>query len=256
MTQLSREDLIKFWLLNTAIKFPRPLLHILPKTRGMTLNSPNIPGCTPQNYADGLLSLFQRGHITFSSEDPRDEVNDKLGVQAVLERFLAYQLEPPEERYAREKRRIDPFGPRIARVEFALTEAGGALWGRIANPEWNKFLDSGVVIGEQDYESGDAVSPDLTLLMAHLGWFTELNSEVGIDIASLEIQEHTDYPILYWKNLPHVFRATFKCYRSEARWPRRPHFAFRPAPAWFESWRRTNHRFYTQPWELPCWPSA
>lgn len=256
MTQLSREDLIKHWLLNTAIEFHRPLLHLLPKTRGMTLNAPDVPGCTPQDYAAGLMSLFQLGYVNFSSEDPRDDVNSKLGVQTTLERFLAYQLELPEERYAREKQRIDPLGPRVARVEFALTELGGALWESVAKPEWNRFLDSGVVIGERDYKSGDVVSPDQTLLMAHLGWFTELNSDVRIDVESLEVQEHTDYPILYWKKLQHIYRATFKCNRSEPRWPRRPNFAFRPAPAWFESWRRTTYQYYAQPWELPSWPSA
>lgn len=251
MTQLSREDLIKYWLLNTAIKFPRALLHIFPKSRGMTLNAPNIPGCTPEDCASGLISLFELGNVTFSSEDPRDDVATKPGLQAILERFLACKAELPEDRYAREKRRIDPLGPRMACVEFTLTEAGGALWESAAQPDWNRFYDQ-----SSDYETGDAVSLDLTLLMARLGWFTELTSDEGIDIESLEVKDHADFPVLYWKKLPHVYRATFKCHRSEPRWPRRPNFAFRPAPAWFESWQRTTYRFYTQPWELPCWPLA
>ena len=256
MTQLSRENLIKHWLLNTTIDFRRPLLHVLPLLRGDTLNAKEIPGCHPEDYAAGLRELFRSGHLVFTSENAEDDVQSLSGVDAILKRFVQYPIELVPERHITKTPHPPQPSINFPRVEFALTEAGGALWEGVAKPEWNKFLDSGVVINEQDYESGDAVSPDQTLLLALLGWFTELNSDVGIDMESLELQEHTDYPILYWKQLPHVYRATFKCHRSEPRWPRRPNFAFRPAPAWFESWRRTTYRFYAQPWELPCWPSA
>lgn len=255
MTQLSREDLIKHWLLNTAIEFCRPLLHVLPFVRG-TLNAKEIPFCRPEDYAHGLLELFRSGELLFTSENSEDDVHSLSGVEAILRRFVEYPVDLVPERYVTKM----PQPPRptfkVPRVEFGLTESGGALWESVAKPEWNRFLDSGVVIGEQDYESGDVVSPDQNLLMAHLGWFTELNSDVAIDVESLEVQEHADYAILHWKQLPHIYRATFKCHRSEPRWPRRPNFAFRPAPSWFESWKRTTYRFYTQPWELPSWPSA
>ena len=251
MTPLSREDLIKHWLLNTAINFPRPLLHVLPRARGITLNAIEVPGCLAEDYAIGLSDLYQSGHICFTSEDPEDDVRSVFGIAAILGRFMGYSIEMPEERYAHRDRRADPQAAMIPRVQFALTESGGALWENLAKPDWDQFY------GElTDYESGEMFSPDLTLLMARMGWSSELLGDRTIDIQSIEFEEHSDYPVLYWKKLPHVYRATFKCYRSEPRWPRRPNFEFRPAPAWFESWRRTTYRFYTQPWELPYWPSA
>jgi hypothetical protein len=49
MEQLPRENLVKHWLLNTAIDFRRPLLHILPKVRGLTLNAFEVPGCLAED---------------------------------------------------------------------------------------------------------------------------------------------------------------------------------------------------------------
>src|SRR5580704_8546512 len=101
MKRFSREDLIKHWLLNTAINFPRPLLHVLPKVRGITLNAIEVPGCLAEDYAKGLHDLYQSGHISFTSEDPQDDVQSVFGIAAILSRFEGYSIEPPEERHAR-----------------------------------------------------------------------------------------------------------------------------------------------------------
>lgn len=252
MNKLSREDLIKHWLLNTTINFGCSLLHILPTVRGISLNAKPVPRCIPEDYAKALRELYVSGHIQFSSEDSRDDVQSVEGVNRILSRFLGYSIEPPEGRYARGERTIPPSAqtPKVPIVRFDLTSSGGALWESAAEPDWNHFYDE-----LSDYETGEAVSPDLTLLMARLGWFPELHSDRTIEIDSIEIEELRDFPILYWKRLPHVYRATFKCRKSEPRWRSRPNYSFRPAPAWFETWWPTTVSFYTEPWHLPSWPT-
>jgi hypothetical protein len=249
MTQLSREDLIDHWLLNTAIKFPRPLLHVLPFVRGLTLNAKVIPHCTPEDYAHGLLGLFRSEHLVFTSEDAEDDVQSSAGVDAILKRFLRYPIELVPERHGAKKTQPPVPTLKIPKVEFALSESGGSLWESVANPTWDHFYDQ-----SSDYQTGDAVSPDLTLLMARLGWFPELTSDEGIDIESLSIEEHTEYQILYWKKLPNVFRATFKCRRIEARWKKISPTGDPFEPEWFRRWRSSTVHFYTHPWELSAWP--
>ncbi len=202
-----------------------------------------------------LQDMHLKGHILFSSEDPEDDVQSDPGVTAILNRFLGYLIEPPEERYARRERHTDPHASKIPRVRFALTESGGALWETIAGPEWDRFFDCGVNSGDNDEETGEAVSPDLNLLMAKLGWFPELSGE-AIDIQSIELEKHSDYPVLYWKKLPRVYRATFKCQRAEARWKKYRNSDCAMEPEWFRKWWHKTATFYTEPWELPDWPRS
>lgn len=235
MEQLFREDLIKHWLLNTAIDFPRPLLHVLPVVRGITLNAKEIPGRAPGDYAHALQELYLSGHVQWTSEDRIDDIRSISRVDAILDRFLRYPF------YARGERQVGPREPKIPRVEFALTESGGALRGRIAKPDWDHYHG-----GSSDYKTGDAVSPDLALLMARLGWFSELSNET-IDIGSLEIEECSDYPVLYWKRLPHVYRATFKCHVGQARWKKQGRSEYPLEPDWFRKWWHSTAHFYTHP---------
>jgi len=249
MEQISREDLIQHWLLNAAIGYRCPLLYILPKVRGMTLNAIEVPGCRAEDYAEGLRNLYVSGHVLFTSKDPQDDVQSVSGIAAILSRFLGYSIEPSEERDARAERQVDPQVAKIPRIEFALTESGGALWESIANPDWGRFY------GElSDYEAGEMVSPDLTLLMARMGWSSELLGDRTIEIQSIELEKHSDFPILYWKKLPHVYRATFKCHLAEARWKQPAHADHPIEPDWFREWWPTTVTFYMKPWELPDWP--
>jgi hypothetical protein len=250
MEKLAREDLIKHWLLNTAIDFPRPLIHVLPKVQALTLNAREVSGCAPEGYAQRLRELYLSGNILFTSEDPTDDARNVSGVDAILDRFLGCSYEPPDVRDARGKRQADPRAPKIPRVLFSLAESGGALWESVAKPEWDHFYKQ-----SSDYEAGDAVSPDLTLLMARLGWFPELSGE-AIDVQSIQLEECSDYPVLYWETLPRVYRATFKCQGTEARW-KTPEYADHPIePDWFRKWWPTTVRLYSEPWVLPDWPRS
>jgi hypothetical protein len=218
----------------------------------MSLNAKPVPGCIPEDYAKALRELYVSGHILFTAEDPTYEVQSPLGVDGILSQFLRYSIEPPEERYARGERNTHARAQalNIPTVRFELTSSGGALWESVAEPQWNHFYKE-----LSDYETGESVSPDLTLLMARLGWFPELHSDQTIEIDSIEIEELKDFPVLYWRRLPHVYRATFKCPTGEPRWRTRRNYSFRPASAWFEAWWPTTVSFYSKPWELPGWPS-
>jgi hypothetical protein len=51
------EEVIKHWLLNTAVEFGVPLTHIFPEV-GQALNVKPVPGCGSEGYARGLAEWF------------------------------------------------------------------------------------------------------------------------------------------------------------------------------------------------------
>ena len=250
MNPLSRSDLIKHWLLDTAVSFPRSLIHILPVVRGLTLNAIEIPGCDAEDYALALGELFGAGMLRFRSEDSEDDTESPDGVTAILSRFLCYTFEPPEVIQARGERISDEARQQrnVPTVRYSLTDKGGVLWESIAEPRWEQFYNQ-----SSDYATGDAMSPDLTLLMAKMGWFQELSGE-EIDIQSIKIEEKLDHQVLYWKKLPHIYEATFNCRQGGGRWKRRGDYPMEPE--WFRSWWLTTASFYTEPWKLPSWPKS
>jgi hypothetical protein len=54
-------------------------------------------------------------------------------------------------------------------VTFELTELGGEAWEEFAEPDWARFLDQ--LSDLTDVGAGEMTSPDLTLMMAYMGWF-------------------------------------------------------------------------------------
>ena len=123
MDPLLSDDLVKHWLLNTTIEFPRSLRHILPIVAGLSLNAKPIPGCDAERYAQALYELFGAGMLLFHSEDPEDDPHSIKGISAILRRFLNYRFEPPQVLLAREQRESDPLGDRLftPKVYFELT---------------------------------------------------------------------------------------------------------------------------------------
>jgi hypothetical protein len=129
-------------------------------------------------------------------------------------------------------------------VDFKLTELGGEAWERVAEPEWGRFFTQ-----FSDYKTGEITSPDLNLLMARMGWFRELSGE-RIQPDTVTLQTHSDYPILYWKRLPHVYQAVFSVEGAEPRWAN----GHSGEPKWFREWWSSTGYWHKEPWELPNWP--
>src|SRR3954464_8858827 len=80
------DEVIKHWLLNTAVEFGVPLTHIFPEV-SQALNVEPVPGCCSEGYARGLVELFDSGMIALSSEVEGDDTRSRTGVLQILDRF-------------------------------------------------------------------------------------------------------------------------------------------------------------------------
>jgi hypothetical protein len=203
------QGIVRHWLLNTAIEIPRKLSDLLPVVRGMLLNVPEVPDATPEAYASGVLALFDSGFIRIyfdgDSEGSETEAS-RLIVESVLQRRLAAPadtpLSPPATRRSVHPRRV---APDTSDLRWQLTALGGEAWETLARPDWNRYV---TIL--TDEESGEAWSANLDLLMAEIGWCRELNGvEIDRNTVSLELLQN--HPITYWKLLPVVHRAAFRC---------------------------------------------
>ena len=242
MTILSADEMLRHWLLNLAIEYPVWLGHLFPAVAGQVLNVKAVPGCDAQDYARGLIELFDSDLITMSSELPEDDVESRSGVTGILDRFLKLSNDDP--RLQRERRRSHLPG----QVTFKLSALGGEAWETIAEPDWTRILT-----GSRDSTSGDLISPNRDLLMGFMGWYPEINQE-GIELETITWQTHLDYEILYWKRLPLVYHASFRLHAAEPRWGSTVPIWFE-APRWFWEWRNSTGYWHKEPWHLPSWPS-
>ncbi len=237
-------EVIQHWLLNTAVEFGVPLTYLFPdKSQG--LNVKPIPGCSSEDYAGGLIELFNSGMITLSSEFPEDDVTTRSGVSRILDRFLAL---PKDYRRGRYLRPGDPSSLTIDRnpamqVDFRLTALGGETWERVAEPDWGRFISR---FTNHDM-SADLISPDRDLLIAYMGWYPEVNGE-QIRLETIKWETHTDFEVLYWKRLPFVYHASFQVQTAEDRWN------YYKAPQWFWDWWFYTCHWHRAPWDLPNWP--
>lgn len=234
--------------MTSAINCSVPLYLLFPAFSGGRLNLREIPGITAQEYARNLMDLFDSGLIEMTSEFPDDITTTRSGLSRILDRFLALS---PDVQPA-------PFGgtpPAIRnrpdlQVDFSLTPRGGEAWEKLAQPQWDRFLNGFSTDAEDDPNEmvGDWFSPDRDLLIAFMGWLPELNHE-QIRLESITWETLSDHQVLYWKQLPFVYHACFRVRTSEDRWT---HYS---PPKWFQDWRICAQHWYQPPWELPGWPS-
>jgi hypothetical protein len=240
---LSADELIRYWLLNVAVEYSVWLGRLFPAVQDETLNVKPIPHCTSEDYARGLIDLFNSGMISLSSEVPGDDVQSSRGVAQILDRFLQLSNEDP---VLRRNGRLLPMHERIRlpgmAVSFELSSLGGEAWEKVANPDWTRFISVSTVS-----TSGELVSSDRDLLIAYMGLYPEVNGE-RIQLETVAWETRTDYEILYWKRLPFVYHASFVVEAAKKRWAG-------PAPSWFLDWWLSTRSWRKQPWELPGWPS-
>ena len=245
--RLTTEELIRHWLLNLAIEVPISLYLLFPNVEGEALNVRPIPGCSAAEYARGLTELFDSGMIRMSSELPEDDVEGRPGVSRILDRFLDLPKDIRQVRFLRpDDGPLEGYGPNrplSLQVSFQLTALGGETWQGIAEPDWTHILTE-----SRTSKSGEVISPDRDLMMAHMGWYPQINNE-RIQLETVAWQTHSDFEILYWKRLPFVHRASFALQPADERW-------WSTAwPKWFDEWFSCARHWYKQPWELPGWPS-
>jgi hypothetical protein len=219
------DEIAKHWLLNLAIDHPAWLSLIFPTVATQALNVHAVPDFAAEDYARCMLGLFDSGMIRLStsrvgSEQEPDYIRERAAVLAVLDHFLGL--------------------PRDVKVRFELTDLGGEAWEKIAEPGWDHVL-----FELRDDACGEITSPDKDLLMAWMGWYSQIN-ESKILLDTVHWETHEDFRILYWKRLPLVHRVSFDIEAAEKQWP-----IFQPQ--WYRDWWSASLRWYKQPWELPGW---
>ena len=159
-----------------------------------------------------------------------------------MNRFLGLSKDDPRFRV---DGRLMPSRKRIQLPEmsvgFALTLLGGGAWETCANPDW-----SGVILESRGSSDGVLISPNRDRLIAYMGWYAEINQE-QIELDTIDLSVRADFPILYWKRLPLVYRAAFRLQPAKERWIGRP-------PQWFRDWHIATMSWYRRPWELAGWP--
>jgi hypothetical protein len=245
------QGVVQHWLLNTAIESPRTLSDLFPVVRGLHLNVLDVPGATQEDYASGVLALFDSGSIRmyFDGDEEGSEIEACHSiVESILQRRLAAPAETTPNPHANRKtihpRRVTPD---TSDLRWQLTAVGGEAWERLAQPDWNRYFTI-LTGGEQ---LGEAWSANFDLLMAVLGWCRELNG-VEIDRTTINLEVLHDSPITYWKLLPVVHRASFESKWVESCWVYDRH----DHPEWFHQWWISQGEWYKKPWKLPIWPNA
>jgi hypothetical protein len=250
---LSGDEIVKQWLLNSAIHFPVSLTLLFPLFRWGRLNLKDIPNAQGEDYARNLLELFDLDMIHLSSLLPGDEPTTRPGFARILDRFLALPKDfqhVHDLAFAKNAPQPRPAPDPKTQVDFRLTARGGESWEKLARPEWNRFISGfsePVEGGDGEEMTGDLISPDRNLLIAYMGWYREVNGE-EIHLETIEWETHADHEVLYWKRLPFVYHAHFRVAYSKSRWK---HYI---APNWFDDWWQRSGHWHKHPWELPGWP--
>lgn len=248
------DEIVKQWLLTSAIKFPRRLGYIFPVAEELSLNMREVPGCGPNDYAKGLLALFDAGMIRFSSGQSAQRIETHAGISEILDHLLSLNPDDPTARIVRYASRRSKAAEKVIRdpylyVTFELTALGGEAWEKFAEPDWARFLDQ--LSDPTDEGAGEMTAPDLTLIMAYMGWFPPF-ADHQVKPETVRVEQVADYLILYWKRLPHVYRATFEFEKATLKWQD----GRIDEPAWFREWWQGSTEWYKHPWKMPGWPPS
>lgn len=235
---LSRDALIKHWLLNLAIECSMPLRVLFP-FRWPTGNAREIPHAEAEELARNFLALFDVGMIHVFSDLDEDNAPSRSDLSSILNRSVAlsHDLEGSANPRSESRRKVK-LTPAL-QLSFELTNSGGEAWERVAKPDWSRFL-----MERSDFEIADFYSVNRDLLTAYMGWYADIN-EARILADTVEWDSRKDSEIVYWKKAPIVHHAF--C-RLEVKPPAN-------TPKWLWDWYTSATKWHTDPWELSDWPS-
>lgn len=212
-------NVVRFWLLATAIEVKRHLCLLYPEVRDEALNMHAIPGLEPAEYVEYLIQLAVEGSVEIYW--CTDEVDPEC-----------IPVGPADVRKA-----ISEGG--VERIGYCLTAKGGAEWEALARPRWTECVAS-----LDDGLTGEAYSINLDRLIGYVGWWPKL-FRCRIATTKMTLTRHETYPIFYWKTLPNVYMITFQFEEG-------PELPYLLHPDWLERWARNV--WYTDPWQHPDWP--
>jgi len=239
----------RHWILNLAWQFRGRVSDVVPFVEEQYLNVRKVPGVSAGDYAALFVDLFQSGAIRLrSTDEDQSYLANRSDLESVLEARL--QLPPISGRKIYKKDGPPILPPAIVRnapdLTWELSPLGGEEWESSAQPDWNRFA---TILS--DPESGEMWSSNFDLLMGELGWCRELEGVV-IDRTTLKLEVLHDFAITYWKVLPVVHHANFRCSWVDHGMG----INGRPEPEWFRTWWTSRHDWFKNPWMLAGWPPA
>jgi hypothetical protein len=235
---LSRDQIVKHWLLNLAIECSIPLRVLFP-FRWPTRNAREIPNVPAEEIARSVLELFDSRMISVSSYADESSVPSRCDLSSILDRFVALSHDLEKSSDPRTESLNHVRSNQDLQLSFELTTEGGETWERLAKPDWSRF-----VMERSDFEIADFYSVNRDLLTAYMGWYTEMN-EARILPATVEWNSRKDSEIVYWKKMPLVHHAFCRLEVKSAA----------EVPKWLWDWYVSATAWYTDPWELPDWPA-
>jgi|SRR5215471_12047047 len=242
------KTILHHWLLNLAVEYPVWLYSLFPILRCQLLNVKPVPSCNTGDYVRGLVELFESGMITISSAALQDDVESRTGIEMILSRFMKLATHEATMDQGSPPMQVSKRPPNM-QVSFKLTALGGEVWETVAEPDWPHIMTI-----SRDNRSGNLFSPNRDLLMAYVGWCSEIEQH-RVQLETMRWQTHSDFEILYWKRLPLVHHISFGLEPAEARWSGIGPKWLRQ-PKWFSEWYISAITWYKKPWDLPAWPIA
>jgi hypothetical protein len=212
----------EFWLLNLAVEHEVLVSELIP-FQGLGLNSPSLPNSDDVKHKELLVDLFARGLV-----DVFHIGKNLIDVDRSLRRV--------------QQRDIDTLiSSAISRrsLAFELTNSGGEMWERFAEPKWDLFITQS--LGENN---GIIYSQNLDRLVACLGSLRYL-SGATVDLKDVRLKKEAEFQVLYWKTLPDVFVAEFGMERLQSPDP--------DVPDWFINWQNRIWNWHVEPWDTAQW---
>ena len=201
--------------------------ELYPQFQCEYLNVLPFPDYEPADYIKSVSQLVEHGHLAICISP-----DQQLDKREALEKLRSLNVEF------------------LRSATVHLTNTGGRLWELHAQPRWSTYcLIEDRFEQESALSRGVLASQSLDVIVAYLGWYKQiLNSELLPTTVS--ITRHVTYKVLYWKDLPDVYKAHFdsRSVKSEST----PEDY--TVKKWLDAWRQTQFGWYIKPWNHPDWP--
>lgn len=212
----------EYWILESAIEIRWPLSDLARDDHCLAMNRKTDHGMNFDQLFAVLRTLFDSGYLAGWKVPARNM----------------------EDRYEEELPNIEVFVPNdnelldalrgVRRIDFELTEKGGAVWESVSRPNWDHFV--------ADVDMGKLISRCRDTLEEYTAMMRDWPSAKNI---YYHIEKIQPCQVTYWKSFPEGYLLTFNPPESEITLTPdlRENQAYH---AWF---KRVRSGWYTNPFE-------
>ena len=194
----------EFWLLDSVVEQKHPLGLLIMDDVSAIFDRPNH-GMERAALSATLANLFEHGLLIASNDERGEFAPNPAEIEAALEGTLD--------------------------ADYGMTEAGGAAWGEVTKPEWERYVDGvfGQIDSDNEFETllepipsmrrrapglrlaGERIGEFCCVDVAYLQKFMESIHFRGIapHVPSIKWSEVKPWRALYWKEFPSAHSARF-----------------------------------------------